>query len=243
MRFGALREHWWLTLPEATTFRTTLTASDYTPFVVSYPEGLFSGIGQIAGAAAPGSVTAEQVLPAGTYWLVARSLEADADDPPGGPYTLRPEAVAEPQVGCMANTSVTHGSVARGRITSADCIDQNDGEPDVTRRWDGYSILVYPGQTVSVTVTADFPVRLTRWFNGYQEGVFGIQPGQSGTITHTAPGQGFHGFYVISEHHEGTGAYTLEVSLTDPEGLGAHHRSTGGTTTSELASDRTGIRQ
>ncbi len=204
-------------------FRTTLASTDFNPFVTAT-----NGSVQTAGRAnATGtSVTAEHLYPAGRPYEI-RALPAglvSAGERVQGSYTLSAVSVAEPQAGCFAGTSqstfVDVGSVASGRITSDDCRDLFAPDTATVTRWvDGYSILLQPGQTVTVELTADFPVNFVRWVgNSYTEGHFGVPAGEPRTFTVTQPAgsAAFHGFYAISGEDEGTGSYTMTFSGAAP---------------------------
>ncbi|HSW30323.1 MAG TPA: hypothetical protein VLH75_12640 [Longimicrobiales bacterium] len=204
-------------------FRTTLESTDFNPFVTAT-----NGSVQTAGRAnATGrSVTAEHLYPAGRPYEI-RALPAglvSAGDRVQGSYTLTAVSVSEPQAGCFAGTSqstfVDVGSVASGRITSEDCRDLFAPDTATVTRWvDGYAILLQPGQTVTVQLTADFPVNFVRWVgNTFTEGHFGVPAGESRTFTVTQPAgsAAFHGFYAISGQDRGTGSYTMTFSGAAP---------------------------
>ncbi|HUH13547.1 MAG TPA: hypothetical protein VMK65_10570, partial [Longimicrobiales bacterium] len=91
--------------------------------------------------------------------------------------------------------------------------DLYDNEPDVVRWWDGYSILLYAGESVTVTATGHFPYRFTYWAGGsYVDGHFNVPAGQSRSFTVTAGARAFYGFYIISENHQGTGSHSITFS-------------------------------
>jgi hypothetical protein len=208
---GRLTQYWGVTLAQGGAFNVALSSPDFGPFVGSFEGGARQVAGRSAGS---GTVAAEHVVPAGTYRLFATTQQTDADTPPQGSYTLSATAVAEPQAGCMPATFVTDGSVAAGRLTAADCEDPYHGEAGVIRYVDDYALLLYAGETATVTVSAGFPIRFTRWTGGaYQEGIFGIPANQPRTMTVTATATAFHSFAVISEHHQGTGDYTVGFSI------------------------------
>jgi hypothetical protein len=154
-------------------------------------------------------VTARNPLSAGTRF--------------SGDYTLATGTVAFPQDGCSAtgfrSTFVDFGSQAGGRITSSDCRDLFSPDTATVTRWvDGYAILLQPGETVTVTLTTDFPVNFTRWVgNTYVEGRFGVPAGQTSSFTVTQPAGGsaaFHLFNAISGQHQAVGNYTMTFSGT-----------------------------
>lgn len=209
------------TFPDNSPVRTILTSTDFAPFVVALEEGR-----QTAGRAREmGEVIAEHIYPGGHHEVgVLSSRGVSAGSGYSGAYSLAARPVAVPQNGCVGAAFVFFGSVASGRITSADCLDE--AAPDaatVTRWWDGYAILLLPGESVTVSMTArDAPLDFTRWdARGFVEGAFQVQPGQTATLTATQPvggGAAFHAFFPISGKHEGTGDYTVSFRGTPTSG-------------------------
>ncbi len=200
-------------------FQTTLSSTAFDPFVVAY-----RGTAQTAGrASTTGSVVAEHLYPAGTYRVgVTARNPVSAGTRFSGDYTLASALVPEPQGGCSAtgfrSTFVDVGSQATGRITSNDCRDLFAPDTATVTRWvDGYAILLRPGETVTVTLTADFPVNFTRWVgNSYVEGHFAVPAGQTRSFTVTQPegSAAFHLFNAISGQHQAVGNYTMTFGGT-----------------------------
>jgi len=200
-------------------FVTSLSATAFDPFVVA-----FRGMAQTAGrASTTGTVVAEHLYPAGTYRVgVTARNPVSAGTRFSGAYTLTTASVALPQDGCaptgFRSTFVDFGSRATGRITSNDCRDLfAPGTATVTRWVDGYAILLRAGETVTVTLTADFPVNFTRWAgNAFVEGRFAVPAGQTSSFTVTQPAgsAAFHLFNAISGQHQATGNYTMTFGGT-----------------------------
>lgn len=213
-----VREDFVVNVPAAP-FRTTLESTAFNPFISSN-DGTFQKAGR---ANSTGStVMAEHLYPAGQQYRI-RVLPFALVSSGGaveGAYTLRTEQVSEPQNGCttgglVSSTFVDFGVTAQGRITRDDCRDILAPDSATVTRWvDGYAILLQEGQSVTVTLTVDFPARFVRWVgNSYAEGTE-LQPGgsHSFTVTQSGPGAAFHGFYPISGQHEATGNYTMSFS-------------------------------
>lgn len=165
----------------------------------------------------PGStespMTREFLLPAGAWELLPLSRERGTglDDAQEGSYSLTLNPFSGPwQEGCQGVAGVYFGVSASGSITSSDCEDEFDQEPEVVRWWDGYYTLLLAGQSGTVSVTADFPFRFTHWIGSeYNEGAFNVPAGETAVITGTVDQTEFHTFYVISDRHQGTGNYTI----------------------------------
>lgn len=200
-------------------FRTTLESTAFSPFIVSN-DGTQQKAGR-ANSTGP-SVTAEHVYPAGqpyTIRVIPLALTSSGG-PVEGAYTLTTEQIAEPQNGCPTGTSssafVDFGVTAQGRITPDDCRDLFAPDTATVTRWvDGYAILLQPGETVTATLTVDFPANFTRWVgSSFVEGHFGMLPGESRsfTVTQDSSGPAFHGFFPISGENEATGNYTITFS-------------------------------
>lgn len=216
---GYIIDSYRVAAPANVPFQTTLSSTAFDPFVLAY-----RGAGQTAGrASTTGSVVAEHLYPAGTYRVgVTARNPVSAGARFSGDYTLASALVAIPQDGCPAtgfrSTFVDFGSQATGRITSNDCRDLFSPDTATVTRWvDGYAILLQPGETVTVTMSADFPANFTRWVgNSYVEGQFGVPAGETRTFTVTQPAgsAAFHLFNVISGQHQATGNYTMSFSGT-----------------------------
>ena len=195
--------------------KITLASADFDPFIAVAPLGR-TGFGR---SSASGSISAEYVLPPGHRYEIralAAPILADGGRVEGN-YTLTTERLTLPQEGCISTSFVDFGSSAQGRITPEDCEDEFDNEPAVVRWWDGYSILLQPGETVTVTSIAAFPSHLTHWANGeFVEGLFVSEAGVPATLTVTnaGPDRLFHAFYVISGGHQDQGSYQISFSGT-----------------------------
>jgi hypothetical protein len=214
---GRFRDHHALFLPSAAAFTATIASPDFAPVVGALIDGGATLVYAL-GRTQPGQLAAEHVLPAGTYWLLVTSFAADQEAPPTGAYSLSTAAVDEPQVGCTRTTYVTGGSVANGRVTPEDCETEFEDPPGVTWRYDGYSIRLLAGQSVSVTLKADFPFRFSRFFGAeFQEWITDIPAGESRTFTVTGEVTGYHRFYVISEAQDDQAGYTMTFgAITGP---------------------------
>lgn len=202
----------------AAAFRTTLVSDGFNPFISS-TDGTFQKAGRTNSTGS--IVVAEHLYPAGRQYRIRVLPVAtiSAGGPVEGTYTLTAEQVSEPQNGCFAgavsSAFVDFGSVAHGRITPDDCRDLFAPDTATVTRWaDGYAILLQQGQSVTATITVDFPANFTRWVgSSFVEGHFGIQPGGSRSFTVTQQsGAAFHGFYPISGEHRATGNYTITFS-------------------------------
>lgn len=218
---GLMQRRFLLRLAAPAVFKASLSSAAFAPRLEVRQPVAPNGI-PIWGAssAAGSSFTQEIALPAGSYWVLAAD-QTSFSGSPGGTYTLSTTAVAEPQVGQAedAPTAVTFGTVANGRITAQDPEDRFDNEPATLRRVDGYLIRLLAGETVTVTLRADFPANFTRWdLVRFQEGIFDIPAGTTRTITFTAPGPSitYQAFYVITAGHEGRGAYTMSFARGSP---------------------------
>lgn len=214
---GRLSDDFALTLDDPTLFTVSLVTRGYRPLMPLYRDGA-----QVSGWASSTdtALTREHLFPAGDYVLRSTSFErVDAPaTPASGGYTLSTAVVAAlPQEGCSRETSVTYGSVARGRLTPDDCeATPEDGDPTV-RRLDGYDFLVVPGRAVRVTATADVRYRFAFWANGQVIDVFeDVAAGDS--VQLTVGGIGFLDFYVMAEEEGVFGAYTLRFDDPPPEG-------------------------
>lgn len=218
-----IRDTYVVTTPSGA-FETRLETSEFEPFVAMSPRGR-QGWGR---ASAGPTVTAEHVYAPGQRHEI-RALPRPVFSAGGsheGRYTLTVSPVAEPQAVCRGDAFVFFGSQASGHITSADCEDVNDNDPNVLRRWDGYSILLQPGETVTVRVHVDFQARFTHWIGGqFNQGV-PVQAGQEATLVATNSGTtgAFHGFYVLNEIQDVGGGYFIEFSGTP---AGAAERAEG----------------
>lgn len=213
---GRLFDDFALALPEATLFTVTLSTEGYRPLMPLYRDSA-----QVSGWASDTrtELTREHFFPAGDYRLRSTTFErVNAPATPfGGTYVLSTARLAEPQVGCGRETSVTYGSVVSGTLTEGDCEAVRDVSDPVIRRSDGYDFLLRPGRRVRVTVTADFPYRFWFWANGQPVETFAEVPaGQTRTLT--AGGIGFLDFYVLNEQPGGGGRYTLTFEEAPPEG-------------------------
>lgn len=210
---GRLSDDFALALDDATLFSVTLVTAGYRPLMPLYRDSA-----QVSGWASSTdtALTREHLFPAGDY--VLRSTSFERVDLPGTPvsgrYTLSTEVVAAlPQEGCGRETSVTYGSVARGRLTEDDCeATPDEGDPTV-RRLDGYDFLLEINRPVAVVVTADFPYRVAFWANGQEVDVFDhVAAGDS--VRLSAGGIGFLDFYVTTAQEGVFGNYT--VRFGDP---------------------------
>ncbi len=209
---GRLLDRFVVSTPSAPAIRFSVTAEGFPPGVFTHlPGGSPQISGRGAGTGVP-TVVNELVVPASTYWVAAATPVQNPLDPTFfGSYTLLTEPVGEPQVGCMALTSVYDGSVAQGVLTDTDCNENvNEGS-----RWDGYVILLQGGQTVTVTVTSSVPFGTTWWVGGeFQEAQPGGEPGAELTWELTAPSTSFYSFFVINELPHMFGPYTMTFSLS-----------------------------
>jgi hypothetical protein len=207
---GRLYDAFQVILPGPEAVAVTLTTEGYRPFLPFY--GPADSV-QLSGWASSDafSLTREHLFPAGRYLLRASSFERPGgpDEPPvEGGYTLSTRLRPVPQEGCGRETSVTYGSVARGRLTPDDCLAVREPEPATPRLGDGYDLLLRPGVPVEVTLTADAPVRLAVWANGQPVDVLpAIPPGELRRIQ--AGGAGFLSVYVLEEEEHRGGWYTL----------------------------------
>ena len=195
-----------------TAFITTMASSDFTPFT-----GTFAGERRVSGVINTGGVASGlHIFPAGTYDVFASSWgSAEGGGFPTGSYTLSVTAGSTNPAGCLPFIFVRSGVSVAGQISSDDCEDSFDGEPEVTRWLDSYSVLVQAGEAVTATVTADFPVRASMWTGTtLVEHQGNIPPGTTATFTATASANAYYAIVPISELHEGTGGYTVTVSVT-----------------------------
>ena len=215
LRYGRLRDPFTMAVPGTGAFQATLTAVGFDPFIVAENHGRQTG----GRSSTEGSVTAQHVFPAGSYTISAVALGLVSSGTRfAGSYTLSVASVAIPQEGCMSDAFVDFGSLASGRISSDDCLDDYAADAATVTRWyDGYVILLHAGETVTVTLTGDFQDRLSYWTSdGWVRAVNGVVPGVPVTMTVTQPasGAGFHYFYVLAHGDKGTGNYTMSFSGT-----------------------------
>jgi hypothetical protein len=193
-------------------FNLTYAPSGYSPLA-----RIFDAMGvQVSGWASTESFfTREHIFPEGLFFVEATSLEFGSNraSAPEGFYSIRTDLVNEPQVGCTVEATVIAGVATSGNITSSDCEDEFDGQPDIVRRWDGFTALLQPGQSLTARVTADFPYRFTYWADNT---FVSLKSGAANeTLSYSISGgdeAGFHSFFVISGAHEGTGAYEIDFA-------------------------------
>lgn len=203
-----------VTLPAAATFEQVTTSATFGASQFWYPQ---AGTPQITGRGrtTPGTLRDEFVLPPGTYEFRVGNQAGDPATQPAGAYTTELRTIAEPNVGCTGvNVWMLPGSSVTANLTAADCTDtfaNND------RRVDGYVLLLQPGQTVTVTVTATIPYIFSRFIGDTFITAFGAVPaGQSRAYTVTADQAAFHSFYVLNENIGQYGSYTVSVSSGGP---------------------------
>lgn len=217
---GRWVERWEIDIPPETVFGTLVTSESFGPHIFSHFPG---AVHQIGGRGNPdgNQIRIQHVIPGGAYVLSPGTRVVELDEDVGGPYTMSTFTLAEAQVGCIGDTSVIFGSVARASLSEEDCQDDPAvfGDPPDTRRFfDGYVILLRPGETVGVTLTAEIPFHFTRWTGGaFVEGEFGAEAGEQRTLSVTANELAFHHFYVIAGEVETTGSYTM--SFTGSAGI------------------------
>lgn len=145
----------------------------------------------------------------------------------------------------MSDAFVDFGSLASGRISSDDCLDDYAADAATVTRWyDGYEILLHAGETVTVTLTGDFQDRLSYWkADGtwtWVRAVDGVVPGVPVTMTVTQPtsGAGWHAFYVLALGDKGTGNYTMSFSGTPSPAAVSVAGPSDGRPSLPLAADR-----
>lgn len=207
---GRLNDFYTLTLSAPSVLVAEHTSAQYAPALFTYFNGTTRQL-SARSTAAPGTVAIEHVLPAGDYSVQAAAPVAST----GGSYTLALRTIGESQNGCRADAAIAmFGSIAQGRIAPEDCLDT--AAPDaatVTRRYDGYGVLLQAGETVTVTATADFPWLFSRWTgNTLQQVITSIPAGQSRSFSVTAATNSFHYFYVLNSQSQGGGSYRMTFS-------------------------------
>lgn len=209
-----LFDEYTLNLGGTTGFVATMTTGDGLQPFLPVQDG--AGVQRHGPSSAESPMVREFILPAGAWEFrpMSRETGTSLDDAQEGSYSLTLNPFSGPwQDGCQATTNVYFGVSASGSITSSDCEDEFDDEPEVVRWWDGYNMRLLTGQNATVTATADFPFGLTHWVNGeYRGGVHGVPVGETGVLYGTVDEAGFHSFYVISDAHEGTGNYTISFT-------------------------------
>lgn len=208
---GRLVDKFGFAVESQTAFSATVTSDDFTGAV--FTEQITDGDGRILMGRVGSS---HHIVAPGTYALWPTSLETEEGGVlVTGSYSVTAEAIpGDPTGGCGPNVTVTHGVSVEASITSDDCEDEFDNEPDVIRWVDDYELAVGPGETATVTMTADFQFNLTTWTGGtFLEGEFSNAPGTTATLTVSPNEYTYFLFAAISDTHEGTGDYTISFDI------------------------------
>jgi hypothetical protein len=130
-------------LTQGTIVPVSLESDDMNPAVfLRMPQRQVSG----RAAQTPGLVVAEHlIVQSGPYTVLAGTAHLSSLAEGGAAYRLRLHTVSEPQASCVTfsggigTTYATHGSVAHGRVTAADCRDTLASDAgSVARHYDSY---------------------------------------------------------------------------------------------------------
>lgn len=206
---GRLTDKFDLSLSGQSAFSASFTSSDFEPALFT-----FGGDRQVHGAGAGGGtgVTVDFVLPTGSYQLLASSV---ATEPVTGAYTLATETVTgDPTTGCLRlATVVTGGVTVDGAISDGDCVVDFLGQPDVLRRFDHYALLVFPGETATVSLTAGHEWALSLLDDGeFVTEIRNQAPGSRNSISYSPDEASFLVFTHWNEIDGETGSYSVSFS-------------------------------
>ncbi|HET9867767.1 MAG TPA: hypothetical protein VFQ06_10785, partial [Nitrospira sp.] len=187
--------------------RVTLTATSTSPYEVFVAFQDFDEGTILASDYAVGSVTVTyDVLATDRYAVSLTLLEPYTT----GNYTLRMTCETITAGECDWTGSVACGTKNMvGSIAPGGC---SDGEG---RNADVYSMLVEGGQTIEMSVSADFDLFITLAMQDgndwYHSGVWRY-PGRIGSVTYTVPHDGWLEVWVSSQDRNVTGGYSLGIN-------------------------------
>lgn len=210
---GRMLDRYGLTLSQQTAFRGRVLSSEINPGLF-----LFDPSQQIHGAgSSEGSVVVDYVLPPDSYVLWAAGPASGET----GAYSFDTEVKNDdPTSGCLRLATVVTGEVdIAGQIADGDCVVDFLGQPGTLRRFDHYARLIFPGETLTATVTADYQYALsiiTDSSDGitFIEEVRNQSPGVTRSLSFSPDQSIFVVFTHWNERDGETGNYDISFTVT-----------------------------